>query len=631
MIVFLEKVRAKTIFSKFEPIITEPLELLYLKAVLNDLKIKSYLIDPLFSIQAPKDLRPDLVILTGYNTAKDKIIQRAAYYKTTFSGTKIMVGGVSIQLNRDDYKDPNIDYISHSLSLESFKGFLLNFNNLKVPLAGIDINNGEGKFIEGKKLILEELETILPSRDFFYQNKEKLRYLDKSGLALIKSSLGCPYNCSYCYCTALNSNNHLRGDFESVFKEMTKINAKVFWIVDDVLFSNRKEALQFIEASKKYKFKGEIIAYLRSDFFIANKDLLGDLKNAGLSEVICGFETPDSKELADYNKKTDGEDYPKVIKILRANKIRLTALFMVNPNYGFTEFNRLSSFIWRNKIETYTISIMTPLKGSKDYKNYEDDLIDFEPKHYDFLHLVLYSKLPKPIFYTLFYSLHLKLLFSKRVWSFIFKNNKNFRKKIWDFWANKYDRLWVQKLSLKPTRDEISDLIEKDLKTRNLKVIDIGCGPGELLKQLQSKSNKLDLTGVDFSEEMIKQSQLKNTQAKHYILDVNDLDTIDKSYDILTCTHSLPYYKNLAEILDKFYNKLNPDGTIYLAFASGDSLYDKIVLSFVKLTTGPANYPSDKTFRKLLPECLEIKSRQVIKKRWFMPTIAVYTLKGAKV
>ena len=152
-----------------------------------------------------------------------------------------------------------------------------------------------------------------------------------------------------------------------------------------------------------------------------------------------------------------------------------------------------------------------------------------------------------------------------------------------------------------------------------------------MLKQLQSKSNKLDLTGVDFSEEMIKQSQLKNTQAKHYILDVNDLDTIDKSYDILTCTHSLPYYKNLAEILDKFYNKLNPDGTIYLAFASGDSLYDKIVLSFVKLTTGPANYPSDKTFRKLLPECLEIKSRQVIKKRWFMPTIAVYTLKGAKV
>lgn len=631
VIVFLEKVRAKTIFSKFDPIITEPLELLYLKGLLDELKIKNYLIDPLFKLQEPQGIKPDLIILTAYNTGRDKIIQRAGYYKAKFPNTKIMVGGVSIQLNRDDYKDSNIDYIFHSLSLVNFKDFILNFNNLKAPFPGLDINNGKGLFIEGRDFIVNELDTIKPSRDFFYENKERLRYLDKGGLALIKSSMGCPYNCSYCYCSALNLNNHIRGDFDLVFKEMTSIHSKVFWIVDDVLFSNKKEALQFIEASKKYKFQGEIIAYLRSDFVIKNKDLISDLKDAGLSEVICGFETPDKKELTYYNKKTDVEDYPSVIKILRENKIRLSALFMVNPNYGFKEFIRLNDFIWKNKIDIYTISIMTPLKGTKDYNKYVDKIIDFEPKHYDFLHLVLPSKLPKPIFYTLFYCLHLKLLFSKRVWAFIFKKNKDFKKKIWDFWANKYDRLWVQKLSLKPTRDKISDLIGKEFNKENLKIIDIGCGPGELINQLQDKSNNLEFTGVDFSKEMIKQSQLKNAHAKHYLLDVNDLDNLNKTYDILTCTHSLPYYKDVKEILNKFANKLNPNGTIYLAFASGDSLYDKIVLSFVKLTTGPAKYPSDKTFRKLLPESLEIQSRQVIKKRWYMPTIALYVLKGAKV
>jgi hypothetical protein len=93
----------------------------------------------------------------------------------------------------------------------------------------------------------------------------------------------------------------------------------------------------------------------------------------------------------------------------------------------------------------------------------------------------------------------------------------------------------------------------------------------------------------------------------------------------------LPYYKNIPEILNKFYNKLNPEGRIYLAFASGDSFYDKFVLSFVKLTTGPAYYPSDRVFREQLPDCLEIEAREVIKKRWFMPTIAIYTLKGAKI
>ena len=44
MIVFLEKVRVETIFSKFEPIITEPLELLYLKALLDELNIENHFI-----------------------------------------------------------------------------------------------------------------------------------------------------------------------------------------------------------------------------------------------------------------------------------------------------------------------------------------------------------------------------------------------------------------------------------------------------------------------------------------------------------------------------------------------------------------------------------------------------------
>ena len=35
MTVFLEKVRQKTLFSAFEPIITEPLELIYLQTVLS--------------------------------------------------------------------------------------------------------------------------------------------------------------------------------------------------------------------------------------------------------------------------------------------------------------------------------------------------------------------------------------------------------------------------------------------------------------------------------------------------------------------------------------------------------------------------------------------------------------------
>ena len=48
MIVFLKKIRVSTVFSKFEPVVVEPLELCYLQSVLNDMNIENYIIDDLF-------------------------------------------------------------------------------------------------------------------------------------------------------------------------------------------------------------------------------------------------------------------------------------------------------------------------------------------------------------------------------------------------------------------------------------------------------------------------------------------------------------------------------------------------------------------------------------------------------
>ena len=48
---------------------------------------------------------------------------------------------------------------------------------------------------------------------------------------------------------------------------------------------------------------------------------------------------------------------------------------------------------------------------------------------------------------------------------------------------------------------------------------------------------------------------------------------------------------------------------------------------FVKLTTGPASYPSDRQFKKLIDGLFEIELREEIKLKPYMPTIAVYSLK----
>lgn len=195
---------------------------------------------------------------------------------------------------------------------------------------------------------------------------------------------------------------------------------------------------------------------------------------------------------------------------------------------------------------------------------------------------------------------------------------------IWDFWAKYYNKLWVQKHSLRPTREYILNHIE--LK-ESLKILDLGCGPGELIQELLIKVPNLNITGLDSSQGMLDISKDRNSKAQHIKMDVADLGKLNERFDIITSTHSFPYYKNSKEAIADMAKLLLDNGKLYIGFASGNSFYDKVCLFFVKFTTGQANYPSDKEFKNLIAPYFEVENLKVIRERKYMPRIAVYTLK----
>lgn len=427
MIVFLKKVRAKTIFSKFDPVKVEALELEYLKSVLEEIGVENYIIDELFSLKPPKDIVPKVIVLTGYNVCEREIVSEAKEYKKKFPEVKIIVGGVHIQKNSSEFHKPYIDYVCHSQDLEIFKRLIekIRDGNDELLSKGIDsyIYNEELKKKEwstGSREFITSQEKYIADREVLKKILHKTRFLEKKKVALIKGSVGCNYNCSYCYCKEINEGHYIAPDYEKMSEEIEVIDAEFFWVVDDVFFSNRRAAINFIDVFKRKKPK-RLIIYLRADFILKNIDLLSKLKEVGIVEVIVGFEATNNEELKEYEKTTNALDYPKVIASLKKEDIELTALFMVNPDYSIRDFKSFNSFIKRNKIEVFTISILTPIKGTKTYRQFKKDLTSDDPRKFDFLHLVLPSKLPKGIFYLLFYGLHLRLLFSKRIWKYILK------------------------------------------------------------------------------------------------------------------------------------------------------------------------------------------------------------------
>ena len=147
--------------------------------------------------------------------------------------------------------------------------------------------------------------------------------------------------------------------------------------------------------------------------------------------------------------------------------------------------------------------------------------------------------------------------------------------KIWDFWADKYERLWVQKYSLSPTRrDIIKELKEIIKEDREYRILDMGCGTGQLIRDIKVEFSDIDIkfTGVDISSKMIEVAREKEKDTDYLNSSIEEFDGLPSSFDIIVCTHSFPYYSNKEEAINKFHYLLKEEGHLFLAQASANSL-----------------------------------------------------------
>ena len=199
---------------------------------------------------------------------------------------------------------------------------------------------------------------------------------------------------------------------------------------------------------------------------------------------------------------------------------------------------------------------------------------------------------------------------------------------IWDFWADRYERLWVQKYSLSPTRRRIVNRLKKIIgdKNRKYRILDSGCGTGQLLRDIQGEFEgfEIELSGIDFSSGMIAEARRKSEDIDYKVSNIEESTGNEKSYEIIVCSHSFPYYKDKAMVIQKFAGLLAEGGCLIIAQASQNNLYDSLVMPFVKLTTSKASYPGVRDVVKMLEAHFNDIETEQIKERFFMPSIYMF-------
>ncbi len=207
------------------------------------------------------------------------------------------------------------------------------------------------------------------------------------------------------------------------------------------------------------------------------------------------------------------------------------------------------------------------------------------------------------------------------------------RQDIWDFWAKYYDRLWLQRVSLQPTRALVCEKnmgLQGEAKTADeispLKILDMGCGTGQLYGDLVKALGReqFDYLGIDPSGAMLEQAVEKFPQAAFFQSAVQELIPDQASFDVIVCSHSFPYFSDGEAALQKMASMLKPGGVLLLSQACTNNMYDALLLKLTGLTTSKGVFRSLQQMTALGDTLFRELKTFRISEKFFVPSLWLF-------
>lgn len=132
----------------------------------------------------------------------------------------------------------------------------------------------------------------------------------------------------------------------------------------------------------------------------------------------------------------------------------------------------------------------------------------------------------------------------------------NFYEKIGGFWYENIGNFWFPRQHRK--------LVSFVQSRPKLRILDVGCGTGSMLRIIADKFPDSDLYGIDFAQSMIDFAKKKNPDFKFSVASAESLPFEDKKFDVITNSNSFHHYLNPDRAVKEVYRVLNSSGQILL-------------------------------------------------------------------
>lgn len=360
----------------------EPLDMEYVGTLVKSLNHDVLLVDLQVDRRSIKyylnKYNPDVVLFTSYLLHVNVIKKYSDIVKKYNNKIITGVGGVQSEVTPELFKYKNIDYI---LGINGMK-------NVEILLNSIE-KNIEPKFITDK--IDKNYKLPVVDRSLTKRYRKKYYYSYRMPCALLKTSFGCPYHCSFCFCTRITNYEYYVRELEPVMQEIMDLEEDSIFIVDDNFLVDKERIKVFCELLDKYKIHKSFYYSARADYIANNEDVIELLAKHGFDTVFVGLESFKQEDLDKFNKKSDVETSEKAAKILEKHNVELHASAIVGRDWDKEDLKNFSKWLHSIKYRYINFMSVCPLPGTDIYDDLKKDLLFREDEYekFDFMHVML--------------------------------------------------------------------------------------------------------------------------------------------------------------------------------------------------------------------------------------------------
>ena len=206
----------------------------------------------------------------------------------------------------------------------------------------------------------------------------------------IMTSLGCPFDCTFCTVTLMFGRAYRCRSPENVVAELEAKRPRSVFFYDDNFAANKKRLKTLLRLMIERGLTMPWLAQVRTDV-ARDEELLTLMRQSGCRRLALGFESIDQATLDGYAKSQTVADITHAIDALHRHGIKVHGMFVVGADSDTADTARDTvAFAEKHGIDTLMLNVLTPGLGTRQFEMMDAGNRIFETRwqFYDGQHVI---------------------------------------------------------------------------------------------------------------------------------------------------------------------------------------------------------------------------------------------------